>query len=212
MKQCPKCNIEHSKLGTYCSRTCANSRVFSDATNQKRSQSNRKAVLAFSNEKKTEVVAKRLATYREHKPINTCVDCSKVIRRTNKHNRCQECYHKSDVSSLATGHYRKYKRLSVVDSYGSSVYLMSSMEIQYFDWLTKNNIKWKKPESIRYFDNTGKSHWYKPDFYLVDSEEVIEIKGHFWNNDKIKMQWVIEQNPNLKIKILRKPDLDTILS
>jgi len=212
MKQCPKCNTEHNKPGTYCSRTCANSRVFSDATNQKRSESNSKAILGFSEEKKLEVIAKRLASYRENKPINTCVDCSKVIRRTNKHNRCQECYHKSDASSLATGHYRKYKRLSVVDSFGSNVYLMSSMEIQYYEWLTKNNIKWKKPESIRYIDNTGKPHWYKPDFYLVDSSDVIEIKGHFWNNDKIKMQWVIEQHPELKIKILRKTDLDTILS
>lgn len=30
MKQCLKCGIEHNKAGTYCSSSCANSRVFSD--------------------------------------------------------------------------------------------------------------------------------------------------------------------------------------
>jgi 5-methylcytosine-specific restriction endonuclease McrA len=37
IKQCPKCNTEHTKQGTYCSRSCANSRVFSDETRQKKS-------------------------------------------------------------------------------------------------------------------------------------------------------------------------------
>lgn len=37
MKQCPKCNVEHNKSGTFCSRTCANSRVFSDSAKLKKS-------------------------------------------------------------------------------------------------------------------------------------------------------------------------------
>lgn len=37
MKQCPKCGKEHSKSGTYCSRTCANSRVFSEEARLKKS-------------------------------------------------------------------------------------------------------------------------------------------------------------------------------
>jgi 5-methylcytosine-specific restriction endonuclease McrA len=37
MKTCPKCNIEHIKPGTYCSRTCANSRTWSEEINAKRS-------------------------------------------------------------------------------------------------------------------------------------------------------------------------------
>ena len=36
MKICPKCNSEHDKPGTYCSRTCANSRVFSDEAKYKK--------------------------------------------------------------------------------------------------------------------------------------------------------------------------------
>lgn len=37
MKTCPKCNEEHNKPGTYCSRSCANSRQWSNETNQLRS-------------------------------------------------------------------------------------------------------------------------------------------------------------------------------
>lgn len=37
MKQCPKCGTEHNKSGTFCSRSCANSRVFSDDAKHKKS-------------------------------------------------------------------------------------------------------------------------------------------------------------------------------
>ena len=37
MKQCPKCNTEHNKPGTFCSRICANSRVFDDDAKLKKS-------------------------------------------------------------------------------------------------------------------------------------------------------------------------------
>ena len=37
MKQCPKCNVNHDKSGIFCSRSCANSRVFSDEAKLKKS-------------------------------------------------------------------------------------------------------------------------------------------------------------------------------
>jgi len=37
MKYCPKCNTKHNKPGTFCSRSCANSRTWSEETNLKRS-------------------------------------------------------------------------------------------------------------------------------------------------------------------------------
>ena len=211
MKQCPKCNIEHNKEGKFCSRSCANSRIFSARTNEKRSLSNKKAVECFSADKKAEIISKRISTYKKNNPVikNSCVDCGKDIRR-NKHNRCQGCYFKSDISSYATGHYRKYKRKAVIDSCGNNVYLMSSLEIRYHDWLLKNNNKWKKPNSIRYIDDSKKSRWYKPDFYLIESNKIVEIKGYMWANDVIKMKYVIEQNPHLVIEILYKKDLELI--
>lgn len=37
MKICPKCSKEHNKDGKFCSRSCANSRVFTEESNKKRS-------------------------------------------------------------------------------------------------------------------------------------------------------------------------------
>lgn len=42
MKECPKCKSEHEKPGKFCSRSCANSRVWSEETQKKRSNSIRK--------------------------------------------------------------------------------------------------------------------------------------------------------------------------
>lgn len=39
MKDCPKCGEKHNKPGKYCSRKCANSRVWSSETNIKRAAS-----------------------------------------------------------------------------------------------------------------------------------------------------------------------------
>lgn len=41
MKICPKCNIEHERKGTFCSRKCANSRTFSEESKQKKSNANK---------------------------------------------------------------------------------------------------------------------------------------------------------------------------
>jgi len=36
MKNCPKCNTAHNKPGTFCSRKCSNSRVFTEESKQKK--------------------------------------------------------------------------------------------------------------------------------------------------------------------------------
>ena len=41
MKQCPKCSLEHSNNGLFCSRSCANSRVFSEESKLKKSIANK---------------------------------------------------------------------------------------------------------------------------------------------------------------------------
>lgn len=38
MKDCPKCNKQHSNAGVYCSRSCANSRQWSDESKKKRGE------------------------------------------------------------------------------------------------------------------------------------------------------------------------------
>ena len=41
-KSCPKCGTIHEKTGIYCSRTCANSRTFTEEARKAKSESNKK--------------------------------------------------------------------------------------------------------------------------------------------------------------------------
>ena len=42
MKHCPKCNTSHNKSGTFCSRSCANSRIQTDEIRKKKSLATKK--------------------------------------------------------------------------------------------------------------------------------------------------------------------------
>lgn len=59
-------------------------------------------------------------------------------------------------------------------------------ELNYAKWLDLNDIKWRRPtESFLYrFNNKNKR--YTPDFYLIDFNEYIEIKGYPTDRDFCK--------------------------
>jgi hypothetical protein len=59
MKLCPRCNIEHNKPGTYCSRSCANSRIFTEESKRKRGQSFSAWYNTLSNEEKQDYNSKK---------------------------------------------------------------------------------------------------------------------------------------------------------
>jgi hypothetical protein len=85
--------------------------------------------------------------------------------------------------------------------------LHGSWEYRYAKWLDGKQIKWRRPkESFSYiFEN--KERRYTPDFYLIDTNEYIEIKGFKSSKDEAK--W--NQFPkNLKLKILVENDLKDI--
>jgi hypothetical protein len=59
MKICPKCDTEHDKSGTYCSRSCANSRSFTKESRDKKSDANKKYWSSLTPEQvkeKTEIL------------------------------------------------------------------------------------------------------------------------------------------------------------
>ena len=61
----------------------------------------------------------------------------------------------------------------------------SKPEIAYYIWLTDNNIKFiYKPKTNIQYEFDGKTFNYYPDFYLVETDQLIEIKGdHFFKDD-----------------------------
>lgn len=49
-RNCPKCGTEHTKTGVFCSRSCANSRKFSDEARKKKSIASKRVWKSLSNE------------------------------------------------------------------------------------------------------------------------------------------------------------------
>ena len=85
--------------------------------------------------------------------------------------------------------------------------LHGTWELKYAQYLDKNNIKWNRcKEQFDYFYD-GKNRKYTPDFYLIESDEYIEIKG--FKTDKDSAKW--KQFPKDKIlKVLLKEDLQVL--
>jgi hypothetical protein len=65
MKQCPKCNKEHKNTGSYCSRSCANSREWSKEINESRSSklAGKTAVRSNPEQWKANIKKTRLEKY-----------------------------------------------------------------------------------------------------------------------------------------------------
>lgn len=96
-----------------------------------------------------------------------------------------------------------------------NIKLDSSYEVKVASSLDENNVKWIRPERIRYYDLNNKLHYYTPDFYLPDYDIYLDPKNDFLIEninpnlgycDKDKIKWVMEQN-NIKILILDKNHL-----
>ena len=62
MKLCPKCDVQHNKPGVFCSRSCANSRIFSEDSRRLKSESQKLALAKKSpNERRGMLSAARAA-------------------------------------------------------------------------------------------------------------------------------------------------------
>lgn len=82
--------------------------------------------------------------------------------------------------------------------------LHGSWELAYVKYLDENSILWKRcKESFTYYFD-GKNRKYTPDFYLIDTDEYVEIKGYKTEKDIAK--WA--QFPKYrKLTILMKSEL-----
>lgn len=82
------------------------------------------------------------------------------------------------------------------------VYLRSTYELEYVKWLDKNNIIWKANLTKFPFIWEEKTRYYYPDFYLIDEECYVEIKGYETSKDIAK--W---RDFPYKLKVLKLEDL-----
>jgi len=82
MKNCPKCDHPHEKPGTYCSRKCANSRVWSEEDKKKKSESVKRFIVNNGG------------NLQEPRPkFDNCLNCHEDIKVKNNIFFCSHnCY------------------------------------------------------------------------------------------------------------------------
>lgn len=98
-----------------------------------------------------------------------------------------------------------------VANHMQEVYILrGTWEKSYAEYLNAKGIKWTRGRVILYRTEDGGLHRYTPDFYIIESDTFVEIKGYFSEKDQLKMKLVQEQNPSLKISILRKDELEEL--
>lgn len=71
--------------------------------------------------------------------------------------------------------------------------------------LDSQQIEWQRCKSIKYVDGDAIKR-YTPDFYLPLRNVYIEIKGHWWGNDRHKMNLVLDQHSDKTIIIIESYD------
>lgn len=137
----------------------------------------------------------------------SCIVCNKKISKYNKYDYCREHFIESEEFQLTIGHNRKYKTKYVNDPYtNKQVRLQSQLEIDFYNQLMESEILWTRPDCV-WYELDGKKRRYFPDFYLIDSDTYIEVKGYWWNNDLEKMKLVKQYNPSMKIIVITKKEL-----
>jgi len=196
MSICPKCGAPHNKLGRFCSRKCANSRVFSNETIEKKRTANKKYYTSLNDD----VKKKRVDHLREINPsiasgpftkikLSNCSHCGKEYWMNNaKGNFSTTC---SDECFLAI---KRKNRAGSKTVYNGETY-DSKWESLLAEWFDKTNITYERPkQSIPWIDSTGKQRKYFPDFYLPAIDLYVDPKNKFCIKDqKEKLDYVSQK-------------------
>lgn len=75
----------------------------------------------------------------------------------------------------------------------------SKWEIYYYFYLKNNNMNFQMQVPIDYCESNGKHRIYKCDFYLIDSDEYIEIKGDYMMNKNNELKTFYESDNQSKL-------------
>lgn len=68
----------------------------------------------------------------------------------------------------------------------NGIKLYGKWELAYATWLDQQGIAWRRPKEIFPYVWNGSTHHYTPDFYLIDEETYVEVKGYETDRDRAK--------------------------
>lgn len=195
--KCEKCNNEHDgnfATGRFCSRECANSRVWTVEQNKVRSEKLRGRRVGGALEK-----------YCGNRVPRTTVVCKTcgvefTVRATSGQNR-KYCSQHCASKRPGQGGYRPNSTRKIRSLY-KGFWMDSGAERRFAELLDAHNIVWTKNTTqwFPYKDKAGKSRKYFPDFYLPDYDYWVEIKGRMYQNenDTLKLEAV---SSNIEIQL-----------
>lgn len=110
--------------------------------------------------------------------------------------RNPEAYSSSNVSGRA-------KLYDATDSLGNKCKVKGRWELLVSEWLTEQRIRWIIPKDGFKYEFNG-IRTYFPDFYLIDENRYIEVKGFERDTDRIK--WKSVDN----LILLKKEEINSI--
>jgi hypothetical protein len=134
---------------------------------------------------------------------NKCSDCGKIVSKYSK--RCMKCAGKITSERQrgknnpmygkppTHGKIKKYKKIK----------FRSSWEVAYAKYLDKNRIKWQYEPKAFDLGNTT----YTPDFYLLESDTWVEIKGYWRDDAKKKFDLFRKKYYSMNIILLMQKEL-----
>lgn len=142
------------------------------------------------NDKLKEVGKYKTITY------NNCKICGNLFTWTTKNTK-STCSEKCRIIAIFKG--RKYQngKRKLIEFFNpfenKNIYLESSWELKIAELLISKNIKWIRPEPIKWIDSKDKEHFYFPDFYLESYDLYLDPKNPYcMEQDKEKMEQINE--------------------
>lgn len=150
-----------------------------------------------------ESIRRQKETYQKNKELRLHKDTSGVNNSMSKHPEAKEKISKTCLEKSRNGTW--HKSLAKNNHYVyKGVDLDCKWEFEFAKWLDSKNIRWIRPKDRFKYIYQNKERYYTPDFYLLDFNEFVEVKGYTTGKDYAK--W--NQFPkNLKLTILKKKDL-----
>ena len=200
-EKCGKVMTEKFGSGRFCSRSCANSRVHSETTKKKTSDSLHGRCVGGPKHLNT-TVSSFIESYNNNP--NLCIYCGAPLEYEKRHRKCccQECANKVN-SEKAIRRVDKIMHNNCYSGYYINVYFASSTELMYWIWCQDHSINIERnKQTYKYIDIDNKPRLYLPDFYLPQLDMLVEIKGKgFWyNKDNVDLK--LESVKDKKIIII----------
>lgn len=128
-------------------------------------------------------------------------EVKKTIRQTNfeKYGAENPMQNEEIINKSLQTQIKLYGKIAFVDSYKckkykcGDIYFDSQWEIYMYYYLLRNNINFRYQYKFKYNDLNGKERIYKCDFYLIDTNEFIEIKNPSFITEDGKLRTIYKK-------------------